>query len=212
MSIPTRHRKNPKLEVSSKGYLINPLTGSEVWYHGSSHYRKLTTKSLKPDFEDTEHVAFFVTSSIDYAEQYSELSSSGEINRYQGLYEVAIKTPINLCSVDLLFIDNKLSDEGGRLLKTLVDQDPDTSEDDFRAGLQAVAQDMDWSHFVDVDYYESSGVLPEYALVNAFQALGYDGWIERRSRGRVTSVVDLAIFHTQISKVEILKNIFFRKV
>jgi len=212
MNTPTTHRKNPKLEVSSKGYLINPLTGSEVWYHGSSHSKKLTTKSLKPDFEDTDHSAFFVTSSLDYAQQYSELSSSGETNLYQGLYEVAIKTPINLCSVDMLFIDHKLSDEGARLLKTLVDQDPDTSEDDFRDGLQAVAQDMDWSHFVDVEYYESSGVLPDYALVNAFSALGYDGWIERRSRGRVTSVVDLAIFHTHISKVKILKNIYFRKV
>ena len=206
------YRKNPKIEISQNGYLINPINNSKIWYHGSSHNRKLTTKSLKPDFENTEHVAFFITSSIEYAEQYAETSYSGELNRYQGLYEVSIKAPINLCSVDLLFTDHRLTDEGNRLLKTLTDQDPYTTEEEFRDGLQSVAQDLDWSHFVDVEYYESSGVLPEYALVNAFLALGYDGWIERRSRGLLTSVVDLAIFHTQISKVEILRNLYFRKV
>lgn len=196
------------------GLLVNPEIGTTTWYHGSGSCKKLTNKQLTDEPKDVDHAAFFITSSEEYGHIYATYDSNNEQNMCQGLYEINIQTPIKLFHADLIIENEQFTTEGNALLDVLVEQDAEysgTSREQFEESLRTVAQTLDWTHFVDVDYYESSGVLPDYAIVNAISELGYDGWVERRSVGKIITRADIAIFHRAISKVKVKKCVFFNK-
>ena len=99
--------------------------------------------------------------------------------------------------------------EGLRFLSKLVEQNPEHDRAALERGLLEVAQSLDWSHFVDVEYYEGSSALPPYAIVNAIIDLGYGGWVERRTTGLHTTLADVAVLHSAISNVEIVRCVYF---
>lgn len=200
-------RKNPHIDEVG-GLLINPETRTTVWYHGSASCEQLSTDMLT-EHPEVDHIAFFVSSSANYADAYATHGAGLEPNECRGLYEVQLKAPLRLFHADLLFQNGRLTEEGRVFLNQLEGSIADMSSAEAEAGLRAVAEDLDWSHFVDVEFYEGSGVLPEYVVVSAIQALGYDGWVERRTRGVHTTVADIAVFHSAISHVDITSCIYF---
>lgn len=200
-------RPNPRMS-RSRGYLINPETGGDIWFHGSAACRELTQRDLVGDPE-TDHVAFFVSSNREYADAYASLNSEGDPNECQGLYEIRLRDSLRLFHADELMGPRGLTREGLRFLSKLVEQNPEHDRAALERGLLEVAQSLDWSHFVDVEYYEGSSALPPYAIVNAIIDLGYGGWVERRTTGLHTTLADVAVLHSAISNVEIVRCVYF---
>jgi hypothetical protein len=194
-------RKNPK-PPSRDGYLVNPETNDLLWFHGSSSDEPL---SLDSEYEDSEHMAFFLSSNEHYAEKYAEQDWSGEDSDHQSLYALRVKE-CNLLSLDDLVIsETELNNEGLKLAREIHKAEPEWGFSAIVQGLLNVAKSMDWQHFIDVEYYDNTlgEELPLYSLPAAIYELGYDGWIERRTTGTQRSHTDLAIFYRALGNVEI---------
>ncbi len=199
-------RANPKPKVRG-AYFVNPETDDILWYHGSSSPYPL---SLDMDFEDSDHMAFFLTSNQRYADMYAEIDWSGNESEYESVYALRVKECNILSLDDLVGRDGKLNDEGIKLAIQIQKSESDWSLDQIVSGLIAVSESMDWQHFIDVDYYDNTlgEALPLYSLPVAIEELGYDGWVERRTTGQVRSNTDLAIFSSALNYVELVKTVY----
>ena len=56
-----RYRTNPKIQISSTGFLKNPIDNSDFWYHGGS---RLKGKSIDSSFSKQSTNAFYVSSGL----------------------------------------------------------------------------------------------------------------------------------------------------
>jgi len=201
-----QRRKNPRPQTRG-GYFVNPETDDILWFHGSSNEGPL---ELQPSFADSEHMAFFLSSSVGYAAEYASTDWMGEPAEFEALYELKVRYCNLLAVDDLVGADRVLNSEGMRLAAQIQKSNPDWSLARITNGLLEVADSMDWQHFIDVGYYDSTlgEALPLYSLPVAIKELGYDGWIERRTTGSVRSHTDLAIFNSAIANVEVARVVY----